>query len=128
MRRFSFSTASRKRSRRFLPDLLGWSMQVVEVAEDVRRLVDQIEVGLAVELAEGGVGQFENVDVADDGVGHGLAQGQLDGLGGADVAGADRRGQDEDARLFGGHGWALVGVGTPYRNRELAPPPALRKV
>ena len=98
----------------------GWAVeQVVEVAEDVRGLVDQIEVGLAVEPAEGGVGQFQNVEVADDGFGHGLPQGQLDGLGGAHVAGADRRGQDQDPRLFGGHGWALVGVGTPYRNRRV---------
>ena len=71
--------------------------QIVDVAQDMRGFVDQIEIGGAVEAAEGGVGEGEDVDVADEGVRGHLLEGQLDGLGGAHVAGADGGGEDEDS-------------------------------
>ena len=64
---------------------------VVEVAQDVRGLVDQVEVRLAVELAERGVGQREDVDVADHRVGRSLPQRQFDRLRRPEMAGTHRR-------------------------------------
>src|SRR5579884_678829 len=72
--------------------------QIVKVAEDVRCLVDKIEIGLAVELAEGGVGPFEDIDIAYRRLRCDLAQGQLDSLGGAEMAGTDGCRQNKDAR------------------------------
>ena len=58
----------------FLPGSVRAIHQVVEVAEHVRRLVDEIEIRLAVNPAKGGVGQLENIDIFDDGLGIKLPQ------------------------------------------------------
>ena len=79
-RRLSFSTARPQpialacRAARLVE-------HVVEIAEHVRRLVHQVQIGLAVDAAEGGVGQLQHVEVRDHRIGRQLAQGQFDGLG-----------------------------------------------
>ena len=78
------------------PRKTGPVEHVVEVTEDVRRLVDQVEIRLAVDAAEGGVGQGEHVEVPDNGLGADLAQGQLDRLGRPHVPRPDRRRQDRE--------------------------------
>ena len=75
----------------------GLIEQVVEIAEDVRRVVDQVKVSPAIDPAKQGVGQLEDVLIAHGGRGQHLAQGQLDRLGGPEMAGTDGRGQDKDA-------------------------------
>src|SRR5262249_16305831 len=70
---------------------------VVEITQNVRRPVDEIEIRLAIEPAKGGVGQLEHVDVLDRGLGHDLTQGQLDRLSSPQMPGADRGGEDEDS-------------------------------
>jgi hypothetical protein len=64
----------------------------------VRRLVDQVQVKLAVKPPEDAVGQLQNVEVLDMRVRNQLTQGRLNGLGGAEVAGPYGSGQDQDAR------------------------------
>ena len=73
---------------------------------DVRRLVDQVEIRPAVEPAEGGVGEVQHVEVLDGRRGIELPQGHFDGLGRAEMAGADRGREDEDAL----HGREVLGL------------------
>ena len=75
--------------------LLGRTGQiehVVEVAQDVRRLVDEVEVELPVNAFEETIRHVEDVNIAHGRIGQRLPGGQLDGLGGAQMAGADGRG------------------------------------
>ena len=50
----------------------GLIHQIVEVAQNVRGLIDQVQVGLAVDTAKGGVRQGQHVEVSDRGLGHNL--------------------------------------------------------
>jgi hypothetical protein len=65
-------------------------------------LVHQIVVGLAIDMAKGGVRQREDIDVPHFRFGYHFALGQLHGLGGGEMAGADESGQDQKTRS--GHG------------------------
>ncbi len=59
-------------------------------------LVDEIEIGLAVNAAEGRVGQLEHVDVLDVGSGRNLAQSQFHCLSSAHVPCSYQRRQYQD--------------------------------
>jgi hypothetical protein len=68
---------------------------VVQHAHELGRFVDEVEVALAVETPERPGRQRQHVDVADVRVGPALLAGQLDRLGGAQVARAGRCRQHE---------------------------------
>src|SRR5262249_24604827 len=74
---------------------------VVKVAQDVRGLVDQVQVELGVKAAEELIGQLKHVHVFDAGLRHHLVQSRLHRLGGAEVSGAHGGGQYQDAGRFG---------------------------
>ena len=62
--------------------------QVVEIAQRMGHSIHQVEIRPAIELAEGGVGEVQHVEILHDGRRIEPPQGQLDGLGGAQMAGA----------------------------------------
>ena len=70
---------------------------VIEVAQDVRRFVNEVEVGLPVHLAERRVGQRQHVDIPHLRPRRQLPQRQLHRLRRAHVPRADGSGEDEDA-------------------------------
>ena len=79
----------------------GPVQQVVEVAQRVGHPIHQIEIGPAIEPAEGGVGQFQHVEVLHRGRRIQLCQRQGNGLGRAQMARSHRRRKDQDASRHG---------------------------
>src|SRR5262249_15440333 len=71
---------------------------VVKKAEEMRRPVNQVNVSLGIDTSKGLVGERENVQVGDFGVGNHLPQRQLYRLGGTHVARSHRRRQNQDSR------------------------------
>ena len=74
--------------------------QVVEKAENVRSLVDQIEIELTVKTTERLIGQLQDIDIANGRLGNDFAQGQLNGLSRSKMTGADGCGQDKNTRFL----------------------------
>src|SRR5688500_20167266 len=66
--------------RALLARFAGTIHQVVKVTQGVRRLVDEIEIGLAVHAAEGSVRLRKHIDVLDMCVWQKLLSGELDRL------------------------------------------------
>lgn len=71
---------------------------VVEVAQGVRGLVDEVEIELPVEPFEETVGHFQDVEVLHRRVRQCLPEREFDGLGSAQMSGADGRGENENTR------------------------------
>jgi len=87
----------------------------VDEAENGRRLLDELDVELRVEIAEKLVGEAQRIDVPDFTHARLLAKNLLKRLGRLGVAGAcaDRQDQDLATRMFVLHGATIVG---PWRN------------
>lgn len=70
----------------------GTIHQVVKIPEDVRGLIHEVEVRLAIQSAKGGVRELEHVDVLDLRARVKLSQGELDRLGRSQMSCSHRRG------------------------------------
>ena len=69
---------------------------VIGEAQQVRGRVDQVDIQLAIQTAEGGVGQIQDVDVLDLRLRGKLPQGQFDRLGRPHVPRPTDSGKDQD--------------------------------
>jgi hypothetical protein len=83
----------------------GAVKQVVKATQHVRGLVDQVEIGFAVNPPEEGIGQVENIDVFEDGGRIKMPECQLHGLSSPQMTGSHRSVENKNAP---GHGTCLV--------------------
>src|SRR4051812_13199321 len=83
--------------------------EIVEKAQDVRRLIDQIEICLAIYLAKRGVGEGEHIDVANlRARGRNFAERQLNGLRRPQMSSTNGSRKDQDFCRHGGRQYPRV--------------------
>src|SRR5205823_4880865 len=81
----------------FLPRRRLAIEQIIKVAEHVRQLVRQVEIGLTINAAEDCVGELKHVDVLNRRLRVEFFHRQLDSLSRPQVPRSNRRGKDQNA-------------------------------
>jgi hypothetical protein len=77
----------------------AWPLeQVIEITQQVRRAIDQIEVSATVKSTKGRVGQLQYVNILDCGMWSDLTESQFNCLSGAHMSSAHGSRQDENSR------------------------------